>query len=273
MAVLNSNLAAAWTPEDYGKLVDLVLAEQSIAFQSATKVATTSETWRTPMHTADPAVAWYGENATISLTDPSNSELVVTPKKVAGRTQISNEAAQDTNPAAAENTARALSRSVAGGIDKAFFANTTSGGPSGLLSLSGINVIDTGTFPLTSRDAFIKAKYAARADGAELTHFVLALDVAEALELAKEESGSNKPLFESISTMAGVVVLVSPYVAAGNAWGLDSSQIFTVQRTGTTIVTDASAAFAEDAVQVRATARVGFGFANPTGVVRLYDAA
>ncbi|OBB57958.1 capsid protein [Mycobacterium sp. 852013-51886_SCH5428379] len=273
MAVLNQNLPQAWTPEDYGTLIDLVIAEQSIAFQAATKISTTSETWRTPMHTADPAVAWYGENTTIALADPSASELVVTPKKVAGRTQISNEAAQDTNPAAAENTGRSLARSVAKGIDKAFFANTTSGGPSGLLSLTGINVVDTGTYTLTSRDAFIKAKYAARADGAELTHFILALDVAEALELAKENGESNKPLFDDIATLAGVTVLVSPDIAPGNAWGLDSSQVFTVQRTGTTIVKDASAAFAEDAVQVRATARVGFGFANPAGVVRLHDAA
>lgn len=36
MAVLNSGLAAAWTPEDYGKLVDIVLADKSIAFQAGT---------------------------------------------------------------------------------------------------------------------------------------------------------------------------------------------------------------------------------------------
>ena len=29
MAVLNSGLQTAWTPEDYGKLVDLVLAQAS----------------------------------------------------------------------------------------------------------------------------------------------------------------------------------------------------------------------------------------------------
>ena len=57
MAVLDSGLQTAWTPEDYGKLVDLVLAEKSIAFRAGTVVATMVESIRFPM-TADPAVAW-----------------------------------------------------------------------------------------------------------------------------------------------------------------------------------------------------------------------
>ncbi|WP_239706971.1 phage major capsid protein [Mycolicibacterium smegmatis] len=89
-------------------------------------------------------------------------------------------------------------------------------------------------------------------------------------------TGSNKSLFENVGdgvTLAGVKVLVSTDVPAGNAWGLDSSQVLIVQRTGTTVTKSVDAAFDYDAVQVRATARVGFGFANPAGLVRLYDAA
>jgi len=54
---------------------------------------------------------------------------------------------------------------------------------------------------------------------------------------------------------------------------VDGSQVFVVQRTGTKVVRSVNAAFDYDAVQVRGTARVGFGFANPAGVVRIYDAA
>ena len=96
------------------------------------------------------------------------------------------------------------------------------------------------------------------------------------LAQAKEQTGSNKGLFDTVGdgvTLAGVPVLVSTDVAAGNAWGVDSSQVFVVQRTGTTVVKSSEAAFDYDAVQVRATARVSWGFANPAGVVRLYDAA
>lgn len=276
MAVLNSNLTQAWTPEQYGALIDLVLAEKSIAFQAATVTRTGSETIRFPMLTADPAVGWYAENTLISLTDPTNAELVITPKKVAGLTQISNEAAQDTNPAVAEQIGRSLARSIAKKIDNAFFGNTVTNGPSGLLSLTGVNVVDTGTVTLTSLDPFHQAKSDALADGATITHFILAPDVALTLAKAKEQASSNKGLFDNVGdgvTLAGVPVLVSTDVAAGNSWGVDSSQIHVVQRTGTTVVKSDQAAFDYDAVQVRATARVGFGFANPAGVVRLYDAA
>lgn len=285
MAVTNSGLQTGWTPEDYGKLLDTVIAEKSIAFKAGTVISTSHESIRFPMLKADPAVGWYAENTQISLTDPTTDELVVTPKAVKGLTQISNEAASDTNPAVADQVGRALARSIAKKIDAAFFANTTTNGPAGLLSLTGINVIDTGTVTLTSLDPFHEAKAAALADGAELSVFILAPDVALTLSKAKQfspgetsDATSNVGLFANTGvadgvTLAGVPVLVSPDVAAGNAWGLDSSQLLVVRRTGTQITRSTDAAFDYDAVQVRGTARVAWGFSNPAGVVRLYDAA
>jgi HK97 family phage major capsid protein len=285
MAVLNSGLDTAWTPEDYGQLIDTVIAEKSVAFRAGTAISTASETIRFPMLTADPAVAWYAENSEISLADPTTDELVVTPKKVAGLTQISNEAATDSNPAVADQVGRALARSIAKKVDAAFFANTTSNGPSGLLSLVGINEIDTDTYPFTSLDPFHQAKAAALADGAEVSVWVLAADVALALSTTKEFSPgatfdgiSNRGLLDATGVtdgtlLAGVPVLVSTDVSAGNAWGLDASQVIVVQRTGTTVTRSFDAAFAFDAVQVRATARISWGFANPAGVVRIYDTA
>lgn len=278
MAVLNSGLQTGWTPEDYGKLVDLVIAEKSVAFRAGTVIATQSETIRFPMLTADPAVGWYAENTQISLTDPTTDELVVTPKAVKGLTQISSEAAADSNPAVADQVGRGLARNIAKQIDAAFFGNTVTNGPSGLLSLAGVNVVDTGTVTLDSLDPFHEAKAAALANGAELSVFVLAPDVALTLSKAKTATGANTGLLDVNGvgdgvTLAGVPALVSTDVAAGNAWGLDGSQVMVVQRTGTKVVRSIDAAFDYDAVQVRATARVGFGFANSAGIVRLYDAA
>lgn len=274
MAVLDSNLAAAWTPESYGKLVDLVIAEKSIAFQAGTIVPIETETIRFPLLTADPATGWYAENSQIALTDPTTSELEVKPKKVAGLTQISNEAAADTNPAVAEQVGRGIARSIAKKIDAAYFGNTVTNGPSGLLSLSGISVIDTGS-AIANLDVFHQAKANALVAGANLTHFILAPDVALTLAKTKEGTGSNKSLLDSVSdgsALAGVQLLISTDVAAGNAWGVDASQIMVVQRAGTTVTKSTDAAFSSDAVQVRGVARVAFGFVNAPGIVRLYDA-
>lgn len=278
MATLNSGLQTAWKPEDYGQLIDLVIAEKSAAFKAGTVIRTEKETIRFPKLTADPAVNWTAENAQIALTDPTTAELVVVPKKVAGLTQISNEAASDTNPAVADQIGRGLARNIAKKIDAAFFGNTVTNGPSGLLSAAGVQVVDTGTVTFTSLDPFHNAKSVALTNGAELSVFLVAPDVALALSKAKKlATGSNESLFDTTGvsdgiTLAGVPVIVSSDVAAGNAWGLDSTQILVVQRTGTDVTTSTDAAFAYDAVQVRATARVAFGFANPNGIVRLYDA-
>ena len=66
---------------------------------------------------------------------------------------------------------------IAKKIDAAFFGNTVSNGPSGLLSLTGINEIDTDAYPFSSLDPVHQAKAAALADGAEITVWVLAPDV------------------------------------------------------------------------------------------------
>lgn len=276
MAVLNSNLAAAFTPEDYGQLVDKVVDAKSVAFQVSTVVNTPLQTIRFPIQAADPSVAWYAENTTIVLSDPTTGEIVVTPTKVAGRTQVSNEAVADSDPSASQLIGTGLARQIQKGIDAAFFGNTTINGPSGLLSLSAAyQVIDTGS-AWTNLDPVFDAKLEAMTEGAELTHIVLAPDVALQLSKIKTQTGSNQGLFENVAdgiSLGGLTVLVSPHVAAGNAWALDSSQVMVVRRAGTTVVTDTSVAFGDDATQLRATSRVGFGFANAAGIVRLHDAA
>lgn len=283
MAVLNSNLAAAWTPEDYGKLVDLVLAEKSIAFKAGTVVSTSNESIRFPMLTADPDVGWYAENTQITLADPTTSELVVTPKAVKGLTQISTEASEDSNPAAAEQVGRGLARNIAKKIDSAFFGNTVSNGPNGVQSLLDDTdplwqVVDPGA-AYTNLDPFHDAKAQALTHNAELSVFVLAPDVALALSKAKQLStGSNVGLLDSTgvgdgTTLANVPVLVSTDVAAGTAWGFDSEQVLIVQRAGTRVTKSTDAAFDYDAVQVRGTARVAFGFVNPAGIVQIYHDA
>ncbi|UTT48922.1 phage major capsid protein [Rhodococcus gordoniae] len=274
MTVLNSNLANAWTPEDYGKAIDLVVDAESIAFLVATVTNTDKHTIRFPILVDDAATGWVPEKGVIPLTDPETDELVVTPTKVAGRVELSNESVMDSDPEVLDETAKGLGRSLSKRIDSAFFGDTITNGPSGLLSLTDAQVVDAGAF--INLDPFHDAKLQAFNNNAELTHFVLAPDVANTLAKVKTASGSNAGLLETVDDgvrLAGVPVYVSRAVAPGNAWGLDKRQIRTVRRLGTTIVADGSASFDSDATQLRATSRVGFGFANPAGIVRLHDAA
>jgi hypothetical protein len=54
--------------------------------------------------------------------------------------------------------------------------------------------------------------------------------------------------------------------------GIPKARTVTVLRKGTEVVTSKDAGFYNDAVDIRAIARVGFGFLQPASVIRLYDA-
>ncbi len=98
---------------------------------------------------------------------------------------------------------------------------------------------------------------------------------AEALSLLKRASGSNEPLLEFVEdgiAIAGLPVITSTAVdAATFAWGIDKTQQRYVLRKGTTV--ERFPSVTNDGTYVRGISRIGLGFLNPAGIVRLYDAA
>lgn len=273
MAMNRQGQAQSWLPQDFGDMLDTVVQAKSIAALSGQLFNTDKQKVSFPKWVADPAVGWYGELDEIAETDGSTDEVVVTPSKTAGLTLLSNELADDSDPAIADQVAHALANQIAHAIDAAFTANTTTKGPKGLLSLAA-TVVDPGA-SVSNLDAFISARYAAEANGAKLSHWLVSPATAEVLSKLKTlPSGSNQPLLQFVEdgiTIAGLPVLTSTHVdAATTAWGLDKTQVRFVQRKGTTV--ERFPAVTTDGQYVRAISRVGFGFLNPAGVVRLHNA-
>ncbi|MGC7304380.1 phage major capsid protein, partial [Mycobacteroides abscessus subsp. abscessus] len=66
MTMLHTTTADAFTPEDFGDLVDLAVKAKSIATRTGTVVGTDKVRINFPIWVSDPAVGWYAENATIS---------------------------------------------------------------------------------------------------------------------------------------------------------------------------------------------------------------
>ena len=273
MAMKRTDQAQSWLPQDFGKMLDLVVQAKSIAAQASTVFNTEKQKVAFPLWVADPAVGWYAELDEISLTDGDTDEVVVIPSKTAGLTLVSNELADDSDPAIATQIASALANQIAQAIDTAYFGNTTAKGPNGLLSLAS-TVVDPGA-SLSNLDPFIEARYAAEANGAKLTHWLTSPATAEALSKLKTASGSNQPLLEFVEdgiAVAGLPVLTSTHVDAGTvAWGVDSTQQRYVVRKGTTV--ERFPSVTNDGQYVRAISRVGLGFLNPAGVVRLSHAS
>ena len=139
----------------------------SVAAQVSTVVPTSANTFRIPIVSADPTAAWVAEGAEITPSDPTLTELVVTPLKLAGLTIISKELADDASPEAAQVIGDGLARDIARKLDAAFFANTTSNGPSGLLSLTTSTAVEAAS-SFTTLDAFASAIFTAEGVGAQV---------------------------------------------------------------------------------------------------------
>jgi HK97 family phage major capsid protein len=264
--------AGAFTPEDFGGLVDLAVKAKSVAARTAKVFGTDKDKVTFPKWVSDPSVAWYKELATIATSDGATGEVSVDIFKTAGLTLISNELKDDSDPGVAELVGAGLANQIARAVDAAYLGNTAVSTPSGLLSAS-YSTVDTGA-SLSNLDPFIQARYAAVAAGSELTSWIVTPAVAEALSKLKIQSGSNQTLIQFVEdgiTVAGLPVVVSDQVdGATKFWGVPQTHVVLVSRKGTTV--EQFPAVDKDGTFIRAVARFGLGYLNPAGIVRGYDA-
>lgn len=273
MAIQHSNVADSWTPADYGEVLNKAIQAKSTAFQATSLFTTDSVKVNFPLWVSDPAVNWLAELEEITPTDGTTGEVIVTPSKVGGITRLSNEIADDSDPAVADQVAAALANQIAHSTDTAFLGDGSSDAkvPDGLLSIA-YQTVDTGA-SIANLDPFISAIFKAQAVGANITHWVMDPATAETLSKLKKATGSNEPLLELVADgfrVAGIPVLTNAAVDADTfAWGIDSTRTKTVLRKGTEV--KRFDAVNVDGIDIRAIARVGFAFLHPESVVRLHD--
>jgi HK97 family phage major capsid protein len=268
VSTVHSNTADAFTPEDFGGLVNLAVQAKSIAANSATVFGTDKVKVNFPLWVSDPTVGWYSELDTIATTDGSTDEVECTPTKTAGLFLLSNELKDDSDPSVADLAGAALANQIARAIDAAYFAEATAKGPGGLLGVE-YTTVDTGA-SLTNLDAFVSARYAALAAGSTLTNWIVRPAVAEALSKLKVETGSNQSLLQFVDdgiVVAGLPVLVSDQVDEDTVfWGVPKAHVMFVQRKGTAV--ERFPNVAQDGTWIRAISRLGLAFLNEAGVVR-----
>jgi HK97 family phage major capsid protein len=275
MSVSLSNISAI-TPDQIESLIVRPVETASVAMQVATLINTSATDTRIPRVMSDPSASWVAENAEIGASDPTVDDIVITPKKLAGLTVLSNESVADSNPAAASIVGDGLTRDIAKKVDIAFFGARGADPvrPAGLEDLTGFNLIDPGT-AWSDLDPFAEA--IADAEGLGLTVNAFVANPADALILAqlKVATGSNVPLLGADPTTAtrrllqGVPLLVSSAVTVGTVWGLPKLRAVVVRRNDVDLQIDKSAYFTSDRTAIRAIMRVGFGFPHAAAIQKI----
>jgi HK97 family phage major capsid protein len=270
VSMVRNDQADSWLPIELGKMLDLEVQSKSVAAKASTIFPTNREKAAFPLWVSSPSVGFYNELDDITPAEGDTAEVTVIPSKTAGLTLLSNELANDSDPSVATQVAAGLANQIAESWDTAFFGNTVAKGPNGLRSLA-YTVVSAGS-AVTNLDSFVDARFAAEAKGAHVTAWLVHPDTAKLLtKLKTDSSSSNQSLLQFVEdglTIAGVPVLTSTHVDAGTvAWGVDQSQLRYVNRQSTEVRKFDSVT--NDGQWVRGVSRVGFGFLNPAGVVRI----
>lgn len=278
MTSSTANYNKAWLPDDFGKLLIATASTMSVAMQITNVVNTDGNVFRIPTITAEAATAWYAENADIALTDPTAGEEVVTPRKAAGLSKISNELMNDSTPAAKEEIGKSLARSLATGIDAALFGTADGTGvpPKGIGAFADAAVTLTASIGSWANvDPFIGAQFKLEAIGARVTSFIANPADAEILAKLKKATGSNEPLLATDATspttrrISGVPLWTSLAIPTGTIYGIDGTRVHTVLRNDVEVEEDKSVYFGSYSTAVRSVARVAFGYPHPKAIARL----
>ena len=262
------------SPEDVQALVVRPLVADAVSTQVSTVVTTGSNQTRFPVVVTDPTSGWTAESAEISLSDADVDELVVTPKKLAGLTIISNELVNDSDPSALQVVGDGLVRDLRTRLDAAYFGTTVTDGPAGIEALAGVTTVTGGT--IVDLDPFAEAISKAELVGQRITasvaHPTTALTL---LQLKDEPSTSNRPLLGPDATsptkksVLGVPLYSAPGCNPAYIYGIARATAYVVIRIPASVEVDRSVKFTSDQTAVRAVLRVGFAWPHPSSVVKI----
>lgn len=279
-------------PEEYAGYVWDRLAAVSVGLRSGFSVVDCgTDTLRIPRVTADAASGWVAEAGTISPTDPTISEVVATPRKLAVLVQSSTELVDDSSPSVLELLASNLLRSLALRLDLGFYEGSgTAPEIRGLKNQAGIGSVSLGTNGATptNLDPFADAIGTLEQANAAATAIVMHPRTWLGLSKIKEVSGSTRPiLFEAAGSptdgirrsIYGVPVYLSSQLSitetqgtstdCSSAYVYQGDQVVAVRRLDVRYEVDRSRLFNSDQIEVRAICRWDLVLPQAAAVVRV----
>jgi HK97 family phage major capsid protein len=263
-------LGAAITPEQWSSYVLEHLSSQSVVLASgATRVTTAQKIVHIPRVTADGTADWYSELEEIGPGDPTGDELVLTPKKCAAITTLSDETISDSSPSVLDAVGSAMTRAVALVCDRAFLTGAGGKAPRGVYGQAGQNVA-AATITI---DSLIDAAGLVADVGGQAT--VAYVHPSDHTALMKEKDSNSRPLLTPdysggpSSTVYGLALWATKGIAAGTALVCDPAQIVVAVRNDPTVAVSTDAAFALDGAICRVVARADVGVNDPNGLVSI----
>jgi HK97 family phage major capsid protein len=258
------------TPEEWAKYVLTHLYFQSVVLASgATRIDTVFRAVHVPRVKTDGAAGWFSEMETLNVGEPTGDELLLTPKKCAALTQLSQEVVADSQPSVIDAVGTAMTRAVALKADAGILTGAGGKEPSGVYAQAGAHVIAA----TVTIDALIEAagKVASVGGQARCAY----LNPADHTTLMKSKDKNERPLLgpdytgSPTSTVYGLALYQTPAITPGTALVADPAQIVVAVRQDAEVAVSSDVMFTSDASVARVIARLDCGVNDPRGLVSI----
>ncbi|KUI00924.1 major capsid protein [Mycolicibacterium acapulense] len=254
--ITTTDSATAWSPDVVTFAAEDVVP-QALILQTATvgaEIDGDAPSLRVAFVDDADSAAYVDEGAEITEDDPALDEVVVKTKKISRLVKVSSE--QHRHPQTAEQIAQSVARDLVAKADASYLGDTD---PVGLLNAPG--VIDGGAIG-TSLDALVDLVAELEVNGATPSAIVLdPLGWAEFRKL-KVAADYNQSLLGAGTTDAQALILSLPvlrsrFIPAHSGLVVDRNAIAAAAGQ-VRIAQSEHALFSSDAVQIRATWRIGW---------------
>ena len=264
---------SAITPEAWQTYILQHLSAASVVLASgATRIDTAQRVVHVPRVTADGSAAFYNELEEIGAGDPTGDELLLSPKKCAALTRLSNEVVDDSSPSVLDAVGTSMVKAVSLVVDRAILTGSDPKGPQGVYPQAGQNVVGAVTI-----DSLIDAAGLVADVGGQAR--VAYVNPTNHTQLMKEKDANDRPLLTPdysagpSSTIYGMAIWATKGVAVDTALVCDPSQIIVAVRSDPSVSVSTDAIFTADGSIARVICRVDAGVNDASGLVSIAAAA
>lgn len=280
-----ANFTNTWGQDDWSKTISESLIRQSALLAASEPMEVTGKVFHKPRLSVHPTAEWVGELETLPTDAGTEDVIAFTPQKIGNSTLISLESIEDASVSVLNKLGQGMARGLSRTIDTtALSANAaTATTPAGLLHGLTANNPEAGAAGAFSLDDILNGISAIETVGGNAD--VAFVNGADLNALRKLKSTTNEylwmrgasvvgdPAAKPVDTFAGVMFLVSPGIAAGTLLIADSDYISVVSNRLIDVEFSAEAAFLNDAIAAKCTARFDWAIEDDNAVYLLQTTA
>ena len=221
MKALNENTSTQGgylVPQIWASKIYQLIVAKSTAIQLCEQVTMTSDTLFFPKVTGASTAYFVAEAATITTSQPSFTQLTITPSKIAAITELSTEVMEDSNPSIMEVVTQRLAIDIALKIDYAIYNGTGYASSDPFTGFRSNTLVSTVSVAgEISTDKISDAISALQSANIEPTDLIVHPKIMNKLRKLKTRTDSYEPLLNLV--MYGDQPLMNGQI--GKIWGVN----------------------------------------------------